>query len=116
MSPTRDRQAHDAADVDRLFSVVSSAQRRGVIDYFRTSSDSTASLETLVDHIVSDEKQTKAERRKRVATHLHHSALPKLTSAGVVEYDAQSGTVRYRGRTRVEDLVDYATRLEANDS
>ncbi len=40
---------------------------------------------------------------------LRHNQLPKLEAAGLVEYDARTGTVRYHSDDRVEKLHRFVT-------
>lgn len=42
----------------------------------------------------------------RVVLTLHHRHLPKLADANVVAYDSETGTVRYRPDTVVDEFVD----------
>ncbi|SFS46911.1 DUF7344 domain-containing protein [Halostagnicola kamekurae] len=49
-----------------------------------------------------DQRLTRAE--------LHHTHLPKLADAGVIEYDSRTGTVRYRSHDRVEALLGFVSR------
>lgn len=51
-------------------------------------------------------------RRKRVTARLHHSTLPKLADAGVVDYDPRTGTVRYRGHPLVDRCSDHIVGME----
>lgn len=48
---------------------------------------------------------------QHVAARLHHSALPKLHEADVLEYDARSDSVRYRGRPELDVLIDALDEL-----
>lgn len=49
-----------------------------------------------------------ADDRRRVEVALHHHELPKLEQVGVIEYDARSRTVRYRGHPLLEELLAVA--------
>lgn len=91
--PTPSKSRRDDS-TDALFSALANKRRRHVLQYFQSSSDDVASLEELVDAVPRDER---TDGRKRVALRLHHVTLPKLEDAGLLEYDARSNTVRYRG-------------------
>ena len=43
---------------------------------------------------------------------LHHTHLPKLDDAEVVDYDAGDGTVQYRGDPFIEQWVDRIDRID----
>ncbi|WP_143117759.1 DUF7344 domain-containing protein [Halomicrobium zhouii] len=43
---------------------------------------------------------------------LHHTHLPKLDDAEVVEYDPDDGTVQYRGDPHIEQWVDQIDRID----
>nr|WP_265110668.1 hypothetical protein [Halosolutus halophilus] len=45
----------------------------------------------------------------RLRLDLHHSKLPKLEAAGLVEYDDRTETVRYHPNDRVEKLYQFVT-------
>lgn len=50
---------------------------------------------------------------ERASVGLRHNHLPKLADAGVVDYDRQGATVRYRPREAVEELLAFvAERME----
>lgn len=52
--------------------------------------------------------------RETVRIRMHHSTLPKLADGGFIDYDARSGTVRYRERPDVERLLTLIAELEVN--
>lgn len=57
-----------------------------------------------VDESVSDQRYLRSS--------LHHTHLPKLDDAEVVEYDADRGTVQYRGDPHIEQWVDKIDRID----
>lgn len=97
------------AKLDELFEVLADGHRRRLLEYLEDAEDDVAALPELVDH-VADES---ADDRERVAVTLHHSHLPKLAEADIVEYDARSETVRYRGGQFVGEWVEIARRYES---
>ena len=96
----------DEATVDELLSALADARRRAVIHYFHDSTRSAATVEELATELGDDAGPQPPERLMAV---LHHAALPKLSQAGLVEYDPAERTVRYCGeelRDPVQQLFD----------
>ena len=90
---------------DFLLTVLANEQRREVLHYLQRAEDSVVSLGALVDHLV-DSDATSDRERERVHVGLHHSHLPKLAETTVIEYDADSRHVRYRGHSGLESLLE----------
>ena len=71
-----------------------------------------------VDDIVSAIQETYGEFEGETSGHtylrssLHHTHLPKLDDAEVVEYDPGDGTVQYRGDPLIEQWVDQIERID----
>ena len=71
-----------------------------------------------VDDIVSAIQETYEDsskgpsNRTYLRSSLHHTHLPKLDDAEVVEYDANDGTVQYRGDPHIEQWVDQIERID----
>ncbi|ELY94652.1 hypothetical protein C483_02935 [Natrialba hulunbeirensis JCM 10989] len=96
--------------LDELLTLCAHRHCRGVLTYFRRTSETTVSLATLVDSLLasSPHQETAAPPaldRSHLALHLHHSTLPRLSEAGVLEYDSRSNTVRYHGHRELERLM-----------
>ncbi|WP_225336160.1 DUF7344 domain-containing protein [Halomicrobium urmianum] len=89
--PDADR-APDSFDV--VVSALLNEQARRVVEFFQISGEQVVSRDALVDHL-HDMTET-ADDREQVAIRLTHVTLPKLDDVGLVEYDRQSHTVRYR--------------------
>lgn len=62
----------------------------------------------LVEHAVGP------ERLDRVEVELHHRTIPRLSDAGLVDYDARNGTVRRRSAALREDLLCRIGTLETD--
>lgn len=86
---------------DELWSALSNRYCRFVLQYFSDTSEDTASVADL-STAVAREKDADEDQ---AALRLHHVALPKLNSIGVVNYDAGSKTVRYLGHSHLEDRL-----------
>lgn len=77
--------------LDATLDLLSNQRRRYVLYHLREQSD-PVSLEELADRVVSWERDQSADRAQVLAD-LHHSQLPRLHEAGVVEFDAEDGYV-----------------------
>lgn len=71
-----------------------------------------------VDDIVSaiqeryEDRTDDASNQTYLHSSLHHTHLPKLDDAEVVEYDPSDGTVQYRGDPLIEQWVDQIDRID----
>jgi hypothetical protein len=71
-----------------------------------------------IDDIVNAIEETYGDggegssNRTYLRSSLHHTHLPKLDDAEVVEYDADDGTVQYRGDPHIEQWVDQIDRID----
>lgn len=66
-------------------------------------------IDELVDGLLRTETATGIDQNEdptSLALRLHHIDLPKLEEHGVVEFDADSGRVRYRSHERIESVLD----------
>ncbi|WP_327051532.1 DUF7344 domain-containing protein [Halomicrococcus gelatinilyticus] len=101
MSSDPHESQFETAAVDLLLSALSSECSRCVVNYFSESSGDVASVDELAEYVADRRIESDRYDVDRIATRLHHASLPKLADAGVVEYDPQATTVRYRPRLAV---------------
>jgi len=96
--------------VDRILSILAQNPNRGVLNYFRDSSESLASLDELADYVATNETSSGLESPDQVAVYLHHAGLPKIADEGILEYDPQTKTVRSRDHPLLEssELLEVA--------
>lgn len=104
-----------ADDADEVFTALSSRHRRAVLAVL--GSEGTASRDELARAVSERVPDGSREDSAAVAASLHHTHLPKLAAAGLVDYDAATGTVRLTGRSTLEALFgadegDVADRAE----
>ncbi|QLG29930.1 hypothetical protein HUG10_20210 (plasmid) [Halorarum halophilum] len=93
------------AELDELLTVLADQYRRVVLSYFQNTSADAAT----VDALASDLYTGGEENVDWLTVQLHHSTLPLLESVGAVEYDQQSGSVRYHGHAELETLLAAVT-------
>lgn len=101
-------QSIEPEEVDELFTVLADPHCRTIIFYFRNTSTEVATVADLTSEVesgVTDEE---------IAIQLHHSALPRLDDAGIVEYDPRSNTVRYLDHGMPQTLIDDIEALYQN--
>lgn len=96
--------------VDECLNVLAHEQCRAILYYFAHHSNEVATVDALANFIRNEVQQDADETR--IATRLHHTTLPRLAHAGVLEYDSRSHTVRYRDNATVEAMVNRLFKRE----
>lgn len=91
--------------LDALFEALADERRRYVLAYLDAGEEDVATVPDLVDHVADE---ASVDDRERVSVALHHAHLPKLADAGLVEFDARDGFVRYRGGSTVSEWLALA--------
>jgi DNA-binding transcriptional ArsR family regulator len=96
------------ADVDDAVDVLTSPDRRRVLEYLDDESVESTTVTGLASHLASLESGSTSQSRdeRSYETRLHHIHLPKLDDHGILEYDPRSNAVRYRPNARVEEMLD----------
>ncbi|AUV80485.1 hypothetical protein C2R22_01445 [Salinigranum rubrum] len=92
-----------AADDRLVGELVTSPQRREVVRHL-IDSDGAATFDDVVSVLTGEEERT------MTAVRLHHVHLPKLESAGAVEWDEETEVIELTSRARV--AVDSVTGME----
>mgnify|MGYP000501254225 CR=1 FL=1 len=96
---------------DEIFDLLKNGRRRGVLRYLREHGGS-AVLSDVAEHIAAEEngitvRELSSAQRKRVYIGLYQCHLPKLDSAGVIEYDQNRGTIELQDSvTQLEEYLD----------
>jgi hypothetical protein len=95
---------------DTLLSAVANEQRRAILASLTNASENTLEFDTLVDcvaDLIHDEDGARPSDKNRLRARiaLHHSHLPKLAEAGIIEYDAGTGPVRFVGGELERELL-----------
>lgn len=91
-----------ADEQDDLLALLATKEYRDTLSELRTRAGDVTSLTTL-----AADTPTRASAGTAVtALRLHHMILPKLADAGLVQYDSDERTVRYRGNEAQEALLD----------
>lgn len=111
------RRGKPQAFLDTVFSILADGRCRSILVAVRDSENHVAEFSELLDRLVSADVDHGLgddvdETRARLATAFHHVCLPKLESAGFVEYDERSEAIRYYSDPRLESVLD---RVEATE-
>ncbi|WP_425499786.1 DUF7344 domain-containing protein [Natrinema caseinilyticum] len=90
--------------MDRLLTSIAGHRRRYVLYYVVQNEITT--IDRLAEHVASasndvPKRRLTEEQFEETRAGLTHSALPQLREAGIVDYDARSGTVRYRQQSQI---------------
>jgi len=80
------------------FEVFTPEYCQAVFQYFEHQPTEPATVTDLGAYISEQHRSNKDETD--IAVFLHHSTLPKLADAGLIEYDPRSQTARYTGSNR----------------
>ena len=105
---------------DLVLSAVANEHRRAVLDSLNNAADKTLEYETLVDRVadrVGDERTAAAsdEHRQRVRIGLHHTHLPKLAEAGIIDYEAGTGGVQLVGGELEQEMLALVESYDASE-
>lgn len=97
---------------DVLFDVLSVARRRYLVYYLLTLDVNVVEFEAAVNAVYRYEAAgTESDDdvlRENVRIDLHHTQVPRLADAGILEYDRRQGTIRFRGDPALEEWAEHA--------
>lgn len=102
-----DENASGPSNTDDVLSVLAVETRRYALRYFLESAEHTATLDDVAGYVAGRLGNLSEESRQRTRINLHHVHLPKLASAGLVDYESRTSTVRYRGHPFAEKIVEW---------
>lgn len=81
--------------------------RRRTVRLCASASDRTFEFDELIDHLArGDGWAADARGREEIAIDLHHRHLPRLAEAEVIEFDPDSGIIRYLGSDLIEGWIE----------
>lgn len=95
---------------DVLFEAMADPRRRRVLEHLRESSGA-ASVSELADALAS--RGDESVDRDEVEITLLHAALPKLAALGLVEYDADGGTVELESGPLLDVCLELVAQAES---
>lgn len=100
--------------VDAMLDILANADRRYLLEFLADQPDNTASFEAAAKHVITETGRERGAQpnHDEVQIDLLHHHLPKLSDAGVVEYDVRSQTIRYDPDDNLEALFDRVREFE----
>ena len=95
---------------DVILSAVANECRRAILSVLDTVPDNTLEYETLVNRVADRlwDEETEGvsdEHQQRVRIALHHTHLPKLDEARIIDYEADTGRVQFVGGALEQELL-----------
>ncbi|WP_137285210.1 DUF7344 domain-containing protein [Halorussus salinisoli] len=104
------------ASLDATFDALADRQCRVLLRHLDESDDDTLSVADLAARLTDAADGTDAKTAEnRLLASLHHTHLPKLADAGLVNYDADRGLVRYRPESRFTAMASTIESFESAD-
>ena len=101
---------------ETLLRSVSDPRRRAILEYLVDTGDDAIELDELPQPIVINASGGCTPRghfELPSKVELHHTHLPALDEAGIIEYDPRGGTIRNRPSERMHKLLQFiSTQLE----
>lgn len=100
--------------LDGILDLLTDHQRREILQCLINSDDDTATIGELSEQLITQESERTGVRpgRDQVEVQIYHTHLPKLTEAGIVEYDARNQELHYCQNARLEEVLEYVQSKE----
>ena len=110
------RRSRVTEELDVVFDLLRVARRRYLLYYLYDLEEGITDIDDAVDAVCAYEARG-TERdgfppREGVRIGLYHEQIPRLESAGVVDYDRRQGTLRFRGSASLEEWLEHARQME----
>jgi len=102
--------------LDTIFGLLCNPRHRYLL-YYLVSVDGEvfelADAVTVVrNHEIAGTEMDDHPSRKEVRTTLHHTHLPRLADAEILDYDPRQGTIRLTGYNEAEEWLEYVESKE----
>jgi len=89
------RNNTEELSTDTVLHLLADERRRSVLNHLMENGEKAVEIEDLVAATTDTE-----ESSEQVSIELHHVHLPRLAEEGIIDFDARSGSVRYRPISR----------------
>lgn len=102
-SPT-DLSETPAISPETIFGLLADPHRRAVFAYLENTEDGQATVSHLAAY--TSQHACAGNSPSQIMIQLHHTHLPKVAKAGLIEYDPEQETVQYIGHPLIEDCLE----------
>lgn len=104
--------------LNAIFELLAHHHRRNLLRYLSDIDNQTATVDEITTHLIKREAQKTGRHpgHDQIEIALHHTHLPKLAEAGLIEYNARSKTVRYWPHDQITDLLEYVQDDESEET
>ena len=101
----------DSDDLEPLLTALADPVRRSLLVYILDHPEGVIDLEGCIDHLTEQggPVATAVGDRHELEVALHHTHLPALEQAGIIEYDSVASMVEYTGPDGLREVVDLLT-------
>lgn len=102
------REVEDKIPVSRAVRALLHRRRRRIVRFLMDHPDELTTTDEVVEAVRTAEDQSGPPERSRPDAEIDVTCiqLPHLAAAGVIDYDADAGRVRYHSNPRIELLVE----------
>ena len=105
---------------DTILSAVADEHRRAILDALDTAPDNTLEYDALVERVADrirdeDAERVSDEHRQRVRIALHHTHLPKLDEARIIDYEGDTGHVEFVGGALEQEILTLVEPYDGNE-
>lgn len=98
--------------LDTILTALADEHRRAILNTLDTEPDNTLDYDALVDGVAdqirdedADGNEVTDEYRQRIRIVLHHTHLPKLEEAQIIDYKADTGHVTFVGGALEQEIL-----------
>ncbi|QCJ47490.1 MULTISPECIES: DUF7344 domain-containing protein [Haloprofundus] len=110
------RREEVTSELDTVFELLSVARLRYVLYHLYGMDNDVTGVEDVVDAVCECEaagtETDETPSRNEVRIDVHHSKLPRLDAAGVVDYDVRQGEIRCYHSSSLEEWLEHARQME----
>lgn len=112
----RKRRAEEASiesgRLDEILRLLTDQRCRWVLYCFFEEGADVLDYEAVVDYVADHVPGVDGTEDPRIR--LHHSTLPKLKEAGLVDFDSRTGTIRYDGGREIDTVLAWLDEMETD--
>ncbi|WP_224335831.1 DUF7344 domain-containing protein [Haloprofundus halobius] len=110
------RDSRVTENLDTIFELLSIARLRYVLYYLYSMDDEVVEIEDVVHAVCAYEaagtEPDESPSRDQVKLDVHHSKLPRLDAAGIIDYDSRQKELRFYRSPSLEEWLEHARYME----